>query len=100
MSNYYKIDSLLEWLPLKGLPNYIDIRKGVLFLESITGDVTQILEIKTEAFVKITPETNSPEEIKTFKSVKDVWQVLYAMEEQEKDPDFIRLVGQLTAAKS
>ena len=100
MSNYYKIDSLLEWLPLRGLPNYIDIRKGFLFLESITGDVTQVLEIKAEAFVKIDSDTNSPEEIKTFKSVKDVYQVLSAMEEQEKDPAFIKLVGQLTGTKS
>ncbi|MCK5706104.1 MAG: hypothetical protein KAI43_00520 [Candidatus Aureabacteria bacterium] len=95
MSNYYKVDSLLKWLPVKGIPNYLDIRKGVLFLESITGDITQIKEMRSQAFVKIDPYQKKPEEIKTFKGVKDVHQVLCAMEDQEKDIEFKDLVSRI-----
>ncbi len=95
MSNFYKISSLLTYLPENGLPNYLDIREEILFLESITGDVTHINEIKSKAFVKINNETNEPEEIKTFKDVSDVYLTLHFMAEQEKDEDFVKIVSRI-----
>ena len=91
MSNFYRVNSLRKWLPVHGLPHYLDIRSNVLFLESITGDITQISEIISEAFVKIDPHTKEPEAIKTFKGVNDVCHVLQVMEEQDKDTGFVRL---------
>ncbi|MCM8827566.1 MAG: hypothetical protein NC904_08655, partial [Candidatus Omnitrophica bacterium] len=94
MANYYKVKALLEYLPLYGLPNWLDVREDkeleerpqVLFMESITGDITQIPEMKPIAF----QETDAV--ISTFKSTYDAIQTASEMLRQETRKDFLKLI--------
>ncbi|MBN1521999.1 MAG: hypothetical protein JW928_05645 [Candidatus Aureabacteria bacterium] len=100
MSNTYKIEPLLKYLPEAGLSNYLDRRDGVFFLESVTGDVTQITNIRSEAFVKIDSQTQRPEEIQTFKSVRDVYLTLESMQKQDSNTDFSSLAERVLENRS
>jgi hypothetical protein len=82
MANAYKADALIRHLKNKLLPHYLDLRQDLLFMESITGDITQKEGLHTCAFA-IVDDQGNPEPIRTFKSAEDILETFQAMSEQD-----------------
>ena len=100
-ANAYDIDGLIEHLTKQPLRNYLDIREDedtdgrpVLFMESITGDVTQIAELDPAAI------NNPGEAITAFKKPEDLEKTLRYMHEQDQDRDFVRVADQIIVKSS
>ncbi len=65
--NLYTVKGLEEILSDLDLPQYFKVAKGKLYLEMVTGDVTQLQKAKTVAF-----QINADEEIHDFKEVRNI----------------------------
>lgn len=77
--NLYTVKGLEEILSDLDLPKYFKVSKDRLYLEMVTGDVTQLKKAKTVAF-----QIDAKEEIHDFKEIKNIIEATQKLLEWQK----------------